>query len=231
MLNANINCGTAHAKRHNYLKICSIVVNRKAMATEAVTPELEVPQQIPSYLIYETLNGRPLYRKGYKEVLANRKTPGEIMGCSDLQAIIVSALHLYLGNHVNRKAYWVVTNEPGLHIQLGDNLSNDIAIYAKEKVTVKGKFFDVAPRVVVEVDIKVDLEAFPAMEQDYIYEKTQAMLDFGTERVIWITTKSRKIFVATRDENWLTLNWNATVPVLDAVTLNVADILTEEGVL
>ncbi|WP_461107623.1 Uma2 family endonuclease [Spirosoma koreense] len=201
------------------------------MATEAVTPELEVPQQIPSYLIYETLNGRPLYRKGYKEVLANRKTPGEIMGCSDLQAIIVSALHLYLGNHVNRKAYWVVTNEPGLHIQLGDNLSNDIAIYAKEKVTVKGKFFDVAPRVVVEVDIKVDLEAFPAMEQDYIYEKTQAMLDFGTERVIWITTKSRKIFVATRDENWLTLNWNATVPVLDAVTLNVADILTEEGVL
>lgn len=201
------------------------------MATETATPALEVPQQIPSYLIYETLNGRPLYRKGYKEVLAKRKTPGEIMGCSDLQAIIVSALHLYIGNKVDRKAYWVVTNEPGLHIQLGDNLSNDIAIYEKEKVTVKGKFFDVAPKVVVEVDIKVDLEAFPAMEQDYIYEKTQAMLDFGTERVIWITTQSRKIFVATQGENWITLNWNSTVPVIDNVTLNVATILTEEGVL
>lgn len=201
------------------------------MVTDAVTPEIAAPQQIPSYLIYETLNGRPLYRKGYKEVLAKRKTPGEIMGCSDLQAIIVSALHLYLGNHINRKAYWVVTNEPGLHIQLGDNLSNDIAVYEKEKVTVKGKFFDVAPKVVVEVDIKVDLEAFPAMEQDYIYEKTQAMLNFGTERVIWITTKSRKVFVATKDEPWITLNWDATIPVLDAVTLNVAAILTEEGVL
>lgn len=201
------------------------------MATETLIPELDVPQQIPSYLIYETLNGRPLYRKGYKDVLAKRKSPGEIMGCSDLQAIIVSTLHAYIYNSANRKAYWIVTNEPGLHVRLGDNLSNDIAIYEKEKVTIKGKFFDVAPKVVVEVDIKVDLEAFPAMEQDYIYEKTQAMLDFGTERVIWITTKSRKVFVATRDENWLTLNWNVTVPIFDDVTLNVADILTEEGVL
>lgn len=201
------------------------------MATEAAVPALDVAQQIPSYLIYETLNGRPLYRKGYKDVLAKRKTPGEIMGCSDLQAIIVSALHAYLYNSVNRKKYWVVTNEPGLHIQLGDNLSNDIAIYEKEKVTVKGKFFDVAPTVVVEVDIKIDLEAFPAMEQDYIYTKTQAMLDFGTERVIWITTQSRKVFVATKGENWLTLDWGVTVPVLDDVTLNVAAILTEEGVL
>lgn len=200
------------------------------MVTEA-NPAIAASQPIPSYLIYETLNGRPLYRKGYKEVLAKRKSPGEIMGCSDLQAIIVSALHLYIGTHINRKAYWVVTNEPGLHIQLGDNLSNDIAIYEKEKVTVKGKFFDVAPKVVIEVDIKVDLEAFPAMEQDYVYNKTQAMLNFGTERVIWITTQSRKIFVATPNEPWITLNWDATVPVLDNVTLNVAAILSEEGVI
>ncbi|WP_338873110.1 hypothetical protein WBJ53_29700 [Spirosoma sp. SC4-14] len=61
-----------------------------------------------------------------------------------------------------------------MHIQLGDKLSNDIAIYEKEKVTVKGKCFDVAPTVVVEVDIKIDLEAFPAMEQDYVYTKTQS---------------------------------------------------------
>ncbi|GAB4002506.1 hypothetical protein GCM10028807_61240 [Spirosoma daeguense] len=199
------------------------------MATEAATPTLAASQQIPSFLIYETLNGRPLYRKGYKDVLAKRKTPGEIMGCSDLQAIIVSALHLYLGNQINRKAYWVVTNEPGLHMQVGDNLSNDIAVFAKEDVTVKGKFFDVAPKVVIEVDIKVDLEAFPAMEQDYIHKKTQAMLDFGTERVIWITTQSQKVLVATKGENWLTLNWDSTIPVIDNVTLNVAAILTEEG--
>lgn len=201
------------------------------MATEAATPALEAVQQIPSYLIYETLNGRPLYRKGYKDVLAKRKTPGEVMGCSDLQAIIVSALHAYLYSHANRKAYWVVTNEPGLHIQLGDNLSNNIALYEKEKVTLKGKFFDVAPKIVVEVDSKIDLDAFPAMQQDYVHQKTQAMLDFGTERVIWITTQSRKVVVATKNENWITVDWDVTIPVLDNVTLNVAGLLTEEGIL
>ena len=203
------------------------------MATETATPATDAPQQqqVPSYLIYETLNGRPLYRKGYKDVLANRKTPGEIMGCSDLQAIIVSALHAYLYNNANRKVYWVVTNEPGLHLQLGDNLANDIAFYEKEKVTIKGKFFDVAPKVVVEVDIKIDLEEFPAKALDYIYEKTEAMIAFGTERVIWITTKSRKVFVATKGEIWLTHNWDATIPVLDNLTLNVEALLTEEGVL
>ncbi|WP_223834068.1 hypothetical protein [Spirosoma profusum] len=55
------------------------------------------------------------------------------------------------------------------------------------------------------------------------------MLDFGMERVIWITTQSRKVIVATKGEDWLTLNWDATVPVLDNVTLNVANILIEEG--
>lgn len=203
------------------------------MVTETAVqePVPSEPQAIPSYLIYETLNGRPLYRKGYKDVLANRKHASEIMGCSDLQAIIVSCLHLYVGTHANRRKYWVVTNEPGIHIKLNENLANDIAFYEKEKVTIKGKFFDVAPKVVIEVDIKIDVSELPAGEMDYIYEKTEAMLNFGTERVIWITTKSRKIFVATRTETWFVENWDATVPVLDDLTLNVAALLTEEGVI
>lgn len=204
------------------------------MATETATlsPETTASEQlIPSYLIYEVLNGKPLYRRGYRDVLAKRKTPGEIMGCSDLQAIIVSALFAHLYNKINRKAYWVVTNEPGLHIKLGDNIANNIAFYEKEKVTVKGTFFDVAPKVVVEVDIKIDPEAYPGKEQDYVHQKTQAMLAFGTERVIWITTESRKMIVATQNEPWLTFNRDATVPVIDNLTLNVADLLTEEGVI
>lgn len=213
-------------------KFCILSANNTVMVTETATPTLETPpERVPSYLIYETLNGRPLYRKGYKDVLAKRKTASEIMGCSDLQAIIVSALFAYVYNKTNRKAYWVVTNEPGVHIKLGDNLANDIAFYEKNKVTIKGKFFDVAPKVVVEVDIKVDPEAYPGKEQEYIYEKTEAMLAFGTERVIWITTKIRKVLVATKNEPWLTYNWDATVPVIDGLTLNVASLLTEEGVI
>ncbi len=57
------------------------------------------------------------------------------------------------------------------------------------------------------------------------------MLDFGTERVIWITTQSRKVLVATQGEDWRTVNWDVTVPVIDNLTLNVANLLTEEGVI
>ncbi|GAA4403265.1 hypothetical protein GCM10023187_19190 [Nibrella viscosa] len=110
--------------------------------------------QVPAYLIYETLNGRPLYYRGYKEVLANQKTPGEIIGSSDIQSILVFLLSGFLYTHIDRKQYLVATNEPGLHIATGSNLSNDIAIYAKSEVTIKGKFFDIPPKVVIEVDIK-----------------------------------------------------------------------------
>ncbi|MDZ7898360.1 MAG: hypothetical protein U5N85_10110 [Arcicella sp.] len=46
--------------------------------------------KIPEALVYETLDGKPFYYKGYKEVLSQKKTLEEIMGCSTLQAELVS---------------------------------------------------------------------------------------------------------------------------------------------
>jgi hypothetical protein len=142
------------------------------MAETALTTPTDTPtRSIPASLIYETLNGRPLYRKGYKEVIANLKTPEEIIGSSDLQAIMVSILHGFLFNQINRKKYLLTTSESGLRIATGNNLSNDIAIFDKEKVIIKGKYFDIPPKVVIEVDVKIELEEFPARELDYFYEK------------------------------------------------------------
>jgi hypothetical protein len=39
-------------------------------------------KKIPETLVYEVLNGRPLYRKGYKEVLRKNLNPENIMGSS-----------------------------------------------------------------------------------------------------------------------------------------------------
>ncbi|MGA0555517.1 Uma2 family endonuclease [Larkinella sp. VNQ87] len=198
--------------------------------TALTTPTETAIRSIPESLIYETLNGRPLYRKGYKEVLANLKTPEEILGSSDLQAILVSVIHGYLFNQINRKRYLLATNEAGLHIATGNNLSNDIDIFDKEKIAIKGRYFDIPPKVVIEVDVKVDLAEFPARELDYFYEKTDRMLDFGIGKVIWITTRSRKIFTASRSTPWLTQNWDTDVPVLDDCVLNLARLLAEEDV-
>ena len=187
-------------------------------------------KRVPSYLIYETLNGKSLYYRGYKEVLSGKKSPAEIMGSSSLQAAIVTAIVMFLGRSINRKKYLVASNESGLHIDQRNNLSNDIAIFEKEGLTLTNKYFDVAPKIAIEIDVQIDLADFPAQEQSYVYEKTERLLDFGVERVIWITTQPKKIFIASRNADWITHNWNIDVPVLDDCVLNLSEMLREEGI-
>jgi hypothetical protein len=188
--------------------------------------------KIPKHLIYEELNGIALPRKGYKDVLKKKKNASEIIGSSSLQAIVVSLLHGFLFNVINRKKYWLTTNEPGVHIALGDNLSNDIAIFDKEKVNVlNDKYFSVAPEVVIEIDVKVDLDPviYPN-EFDYMVEKSQKMLDFGTERVIWFLTKSQKVFTISKSETWTVVSFSDTVKIIDDCFLNIKELLQDEGI-
>lgn len=64
---------------------------------------------VPDALIYETLGRRTLYYKGYKDVLAGLKTPEEIRGCSDIQALLVSTLHGHLYSLIDRKSHRLTT--------------------------------------------------------------------------------------------------------------------------
>ena len=57
------------------------------VAENPVPPVLH--QEIPPVLVYEVLNGRPLYYRGYKEVLSV-STLESVMGSSDSQGAIVS---------------------------------------------------------------------------------------------------------------------------------------------
>ena len=151
------------------------------------------------------------------------------MGSSSLQAALVSLIHGYLFNSINRKQYLLVTNESGIHVDRGNNLANDIAIFEKAGLLLNDKYFQTPPKVAIELDVRIDLEGFISREQSYVYEKTERLLDFGVGRVIWITTQPRKILVATPNADWITHNWDVTVPVLEDVTLNLAQLIEEEG--
>jgi hypothetical protein len=177
------------------------------MTTTLIEQNTEPKEQIPKSLIYEVLNGRPLYRKGYREVLKKKLNPENVMGSSSLQAILVTFLSNYLFNNLNDN-YVVVSNEAGLHIELNENLSNDIAIYWADDIEViDEKYFNIPPRIVVEVDVQIDLNEFTT-ESEYIFEKTNRLLDFGVEKVIWILTKFRKIIVIEKsNQNWTEKNW------------------------
>jgi hypothetical protein len=92
---------------------------------KAVKP---VPRKIPQQFVYEILDGQPIYYKGYKEVIQNKKTIEEIIGASGIQSIIVYYLVSFIAKFINEDTYSVLTNEAGLHLNHRSNLSNDIAI-------------------------------------------------------------------------------------------------------
>ncbi|MCU0393273.1 MAG: hypothetical protein MUE81_19345, partial [Thermoflexibacter sp.] len=53
-------------------------------------------RKIPTALIYEVIDGKPVYRKGYKDVLNKKKTSEEIRGSSSLQAILIGLITKFL---------------------------------------------------------------------------------------------------------------------------------------
>ena len=125
----------------------------------------------------------------------------------------------------------VRASKANLTLSLGDNLASDIAIFEKDKIVLNDKYFNVAPKVVIEVDIKIDLgDTEWNNEIEYLLDKSQKLLDFGVERIIWITTKSQKVFVITANDKWYVINYQNNILVLDDCVLNIAKLLEEEEI-
>lgn len=186
------------------------------------------PPVTPSYLIYEVLNGRPLYYQGYKEVLAKNLNPESIIGSSALQSILVSLIYGYILNNRDKKKYIPVTNEAGVHMALTDNLSCDVAIFEKGTFAITTKYFDVPPKVVIEVDVKIDLAEFDGIEFNYVAEKNQRLFDFRVERVLWVLSKHRRVMIAVPNQDWIFTDWSNDITVMDNCVLNVERLLDEE---
>ncbi len=189
------------------------------------------PIVVPDYLIYEIMDGKPIYYRGYKDVLRKLKTFEEIMASSSLQSEIIDYLLGIFYGKVNRKKYRIYTNEIGAHISKRNNLSCDISIFDKTVLTsdmVEVKYPTVPSKLVVEVDTKGDVAEL-GFEQ-YVHRKTQKLLDFGTEKVIWIFTTSRKVMIAEAGKDWITTDWNRNHELWEGNTFNVAEYLEAEGI-
>ena len=152
------------------------------------------------------------------------------MGSSSLQSILVSLIHTFMMNNRDKKKYLPVTNEAGLHLDLNENLSCDVAVFEKGTFDITTKYFSTPPKIVIEVDIKIDLTDFNGQEYDYVAEKTQRLFDFGVERVLWVFSKSRRVFVAVPNQDWIFTEWHNDIPVMDGCILNVKRLLDEEEI-
>ena len=196
------------------------------METQLLAPPKRKSRKIPAALIREELRGQPLYYRGYKDVLNGSKQIEEIMGSSSLQSYLVGFIYATLFSLIDRKKYLITTNEAGLQLGHKNNLSTDIGVFLKEKVVLDDKYFEVAPEMAIEVDVKIDTDK----ELDYIFSKSEEMMQFGTQKICWIITKNKKIFVFAKDETTLIFDWDKDVQLTENITLNLQKLLDEEGV-
>ena len=160
------------------------------------------------------------------------KTLEEIMGASTLQSFIVEILLRFLIIHLDRKEYRIFTNEIGGHIQKGTNLSFDIAIFDRKILTkdkINAYYANVPPKMVFEVDVKMDVKDENAF--DYIDAKTEKLLEYGTELVVWILTNRKKVLVARPNQSWEIIKWNKDIVLTDSLILNVANLIEEDDAL
>lgn len=204
------------------------------VAAEAVktgTKRRKRTEEVPAWLIYETIDGVPYYRKGYRDVLKNLKQPADIMGCSALQWKVIGYLLQTLFRMVQIHLYEIATNEPGIHLAKGSNMSADIMVFEKSKVppdAITKKYIDVPALLHIEVDVQTELEGEQSLA--YIQQKVSRLHAFGTGKIIWIFTELKQVLVTQSADQWHWHSWDTDIELLEGVSINIGQYLAAEGV-
>ena len=75
-------------------------------------------------------------------------------------------------------------------------------------------------------NVKIDTDK----ELDYIFEKSEEMMAFGTKKILWIITKQKKIFVFEKGETTHVFDWDKDILVVENISLNLKNLLDEEEI-
>lgn len=200
------------------------------MITTLEKSELKTTNQIiPKYLIREEIDGKSFFFKGYQSVINKSKKLEDIIGISGLQSFIIYLFSSYSHLNISRKHYHFFNNI-GMNLSKETTLILDFSIFDKTVLTfdkIDEHYVKVPPKVVVEVDVKIENEN--QTDFDYITQKTEKLLDFGTERIIWILSKNKKIIVAEKKARWQIINWNEDFELIDGLIINLQKMFEEEG--
>ncbi len=203
-------------------------------STIALPPKSGVHQTLSlKELVYERYRGRPIYYRGYREVLQGKKTVEEVMGSSKLQAWIIDLLLRVLYQHLDLRKYKVLSNEVGFRTGRRSWRNLDIAVFDRQQLLQEGvdeKYVQTPPKVVIEVDTKADLQKYEDL-LSYVIEKVQDLHQAGVERVVWILTRNRRVVIAEQQEaEWKIVPLDEEIELMEGIRCNVAALLRQEGV-
>ncbi|MEL7117900.1 MAG: Uma2 family endonuclease [Bacteroidota bacterium] len=179
-------------------------------------------QSIPKELIYEMDDGTPIYFAGYRDFLSGDKSKEEVMGSSFLQAKLISRIvHFLIAGLV--KKYIVLSNEVGLQIKKNTWRVLDIAVIDLVKVDehqAANKYLNFPPELVVEVDTKAALNEL-SDPNGYFHAKTDALLGFGVQKVVWVFTHSQKVMIAEPNRSWQIVDWKEEVLLINNLEISI----------
>lgn len=183
-------------------------------------------QNIPEYLVYEIYKGKPIHYRGYNHVLKGTKQFEEIMGSSFIQSLIISNLFYILKKDLSEK-FIPLTSEVGLKFEKNSWRSADIAIFERDilkQIANPNKYIEVPPKYVIEVDVKASSDDIKDATS-YYHKKTDQLLEFGVELVVWIFTESKKVMIAKKDSSdWKTFKWDNTFSDIENISVNISEL-------
>ncbi len=195
------------------------------MATKTLSKEEK--KKLLKLLTYEKVKGKPIYYKDYKKVLKGELPPEAVMGSSELHAILLILIATFLKINLP-KDYIVAGGELSFYTSPNSIRNLDIAIYKRDEIKKpQPKYTKKTPLVVIEIDTKADLSRYSSFEE-YMYEKTQEILDAGVKKVIWLITKVKKVMVAEKGREWITTDWDRDIEVIGDVKLNLGELLKKK---
>lgn len=185
-------------------------------------------KSIPEYLIYEMDEGKPIYYKGYKDVLNKTKTAEQIKASTLIHSLLISGLRDLFQSKLG-KGFAILMGELGVQFAKKSWRSTDIAIFKKKVLLqqkIEDKYAAIPPEIVVEVDTKAALEDLNE-PMNYFFKKTDQLLQFGVQKVLWIFTAEEKFMLAEQGKKWETGNWNEDVKLLPDLEFSIRKLLDE----
>lgn len=186
-------------------------------------------QKISEHLIYEMVEGRPIYYKGYKEYLKGNKQLEQLIGSSKIQSFLATELVFLIRSFIG-KAYFVFSNEVGLQFSKNAWRAADIAVIKKNDIgKMDSKYLNVPPEYVIEIDTKADLSEI-SNPLGYYQEKTQELLKFGVKKVVWIFTDTEKVMIAeTGNKRWEIIDWDQEIEFIEGLNINIHQLLIDNN--
>lgn len=184
-------------------------------------------KDIPQTLVYEMVEGQPIFYEAYGDYLDGNKTIEEIMGSSYLQSLIATQIVILLSQLLDMTKYQILSNEVGIKFGEKSWRAADIAIFEKKQIAhipKENKYIEKPPKVVIEIDTKAHIGEIQN-PLGYYQEKTDQLLAFGVERVIWIFTDTKKVMLARQNEDWQISTWAKNIPVIDGIEINLDKIM------